>query len=221
MADLNELSASQTVKIAGSDSTGSETAFISTTLNQSTKQSLDVNVTTVGRNTAAGSIPVVLSENITYSASASGFVPPANATDIFEITGSATKTIRINGIVISATTVSGAPIKITVLGIKRSTVNTEGTRVADIVVPHDSTSPAGTATVGHYTANPTLGTSVGIIRSISSSISSSGIFGSDIFWDFKLQPLILRGTSEQFTVNLNNESINGPIVSIWLEWEEI
>lgn len=157
-----------------------------------------------------------------YSAAAVGFVPPASATDVFTITGSATKTIRINKIRVTGTTTSGSAIKTVFNLIKRSTAATGGTRVAATAVPHDSTNAAATATVGHYTANPTVGTPVGTIRSIAGSVSATGISGGDIVFEFEInQPIILRGITEQLAVNLNGVTITGPIMSISVDWSEV
>ena len=210
MADLTDLQAVQAVKVVGSDSSGVETNAVEATI---TTPSL----------TASGLVVRPLPfETITYAAVATGFVAAASPTDVFTITGSATKTIRINRIIISGTTTSGSPIKITINLIKRSSANTGGTLVNDLEVPYDSLSPAATANVAHYTANPSaLGTSLGTVRSTTTSIQQSGL-AEIIIWDFKDErPLILRGTSEILTVNFGGTTVTGPIFSITVEWAEV
>lgn len=160
----------------------------------------------------------------TYSAVAGAFVPPSSATDVFTITGSATKTILITKIRVTATTTSGSAIKVTFCAVKRSTPDSGGTRVAATVVPHDSTFPAGTATVGHYTANPTLGAIVGNVRCMTGAVAGTGVSGGDITFEFgddHNMPMVLRGTSEQLAINLNGATITGPVMSISVEWNEI
>jgi hypothetical protein len=161
-------------------------------------------------------------ETIAYSACATAFVPPATATDIFTITGSATKTIRIDRIIISGTTTSGTAIKVTLSVVKRSTVDTGGTHTAQIAVPYNSTSPAASATVDSYTVNPTaLGTSIGVIRAVTTSVSAAGL-AQIIEWDFDAErPLFLIGTTQQLAINLNSTSVTGPVFSISVEWSEV
>lgn len=97
----------------------------------------------------------------TYSAATAAFASAATATDIFIVQGSATKTIRVIAVKVFATqTTAGAG---NIFLLKRSTANTGGTTVATTRVPLDSQYPAATATVQHYTANPTVGTLVGNI----------------------------------------------------------
>jgi hypothetical protein len=159
-----------------------------------------------------------------FCASATAFVPPAAATDIFTITGSATKTIRIHKIRVSGTTTSGSAIKTTFTLLRRSTVDTAGTRVAATVGKQDTNNAAGTATAGHYTANPTLGTLVANLRSSTASVSATGLAGGDLVWDFEAdgsQPLTLRGVSDQIAVNLNGGTVTGPLFSVSAEWSEV
>lgn len=159
-----------------------------------------------------------------YSASAAAFTVATNATDIFLISGSASKTIRIHKIDVTGTTTSGSAIKITINLIKRSTANTGGTSVISTIVPHDSNNSAATAVARHYTANPTLGTSVGIVRSVSTSFQGAGLTDTALTWDFSDdggQPIILRGTSENLAVNFNATSVVGSVISVSCEWSEV
>jgi len=210
MADLTDIQAAQSVKIIGADSAGVENAAI---------ESAIATPSLAASGLVVRPLPF---ETVTYAAVASAFTSAATATDVFVITGSATKTIRVNRVIVSGTTTSGSPIKITVNLIKRSAANTGGTVVADTEVPYDSTSPAATAVVTHYTANPSgLGASLGVIRSTTTSIQASG-FTEIIVWDFKDErPLILRGTSEILAVNFNSTSITGSVISITVEWAEV
>jgi hypothetical protein len=176
----------------------------------------------LGRNLPESSLPVVIAESLTYSAAVNNFLSAASATDIFNIIGSASKTIRIHRIRISGSTTSGSPIKVGMKLIKRSALNTGGTRIASTMVPHDSTSPAATANVGHYTANPTaLGSSVGNIRSMHVAFNQAGITGGEPIFDFKNQPIILRNATEQLCINFNSTTISGALISIYVEWSEV
>lgn len=159
-----------------------------------------------------------------YSAAASGFASASAATDIFTITGSATRAIRISTIRFSATTTSGSPTRFSLSLVKRSTANAGGTRVTTTVVANDSTNSAGTATVGHYTANPTLGTAVGNVRAVTTSVQNTGLNGGVLLFnlsDSGFQPIVLRGVNEQLSINLNGASITGPAVSASFQWTEV
>lgn len=224
MADLNDVQAAQSIKIIGADSSGIESTPVQSTLNGGIHSNLrdSSGNELIGNKISGSSIPVTISEDVAYSAGVTNFTVAANATDIFNIIGSATKTVRINRIRISGSTTSGSPVKVGIQAIKRSTANTGGTRVATSMVPHDSTSAAATANVGHYTANPTtLGTSVGVVRTVQIAFNQSGLTGGDILWDFRDQPIILRGVAQQLCVNFNATSVTGSLISIDVEWTEV
>lgn len=159
----------------------------------------------------------------TYSAATSNISSAPLATDIFTITGSATKTIRITRIVIvgSQTTTS----TITILLIKRSTANTLGTSAAVTAVPNDSNSAAATATILSYIANPTLGTLVGNMRSrkvfvaTGASNANSDEFVSE-FGTRNSQAIVLRGTNQVLAINLNGVTVSGGNFNMSVEWTE-
>jgi len=115
----------------------------------------------LGRQLPSNSIPVIKAQTPTYSAAIGALVTAGAATDIFTITGSATKTIRITRIRIGGNSTTATWHIF--LGIKRSTANTGGTSTVLTRVPHDSLNAAATATIRAYTANPTLGTTVGTL----------------------------------------------------------
>jgi len=157
----------------------------------------------------------------TYSASAV-WTFPASATDIFTITGSASKTIKIRRITLSFTATSGA--NATVVITKRSTANSGGTSTTRDVVPWDSTNAAGTAVVRAYTVNPTLGTLVGNVQTSTVYASGGGTIGSiPIILDYAgtaQQPLILRGVSQVVGINMNATSFTGNVARATVIWTE-
>lgn len=212
MADLSDVQAASPVKIVGSDASGLEANPVGAP-------------TGVAGLSDAGIVTRPLPyEPQTYSATASNFVSAATATDVFNIIGSNTKTIRIHKIRVTGSTTSGSAIKLNVRGFKRSSLNTGGTRVIATNVPHDSLNAAATANVGHYTANPSaLGTSLGLVRASHIGITQLGISGGNVEWDFANdgQPIILRGASEQFCVNFNSTTVSGALISIIVEWSEV
>lgn len=159
----------------------------------------------------------------TYSAAAVGITSAATATDIFTITGSATKTIRILRILTSATQTTAGEINL--LLVKRSTANSAGTSSAVTAVPHDSTSVAASATVLSYTANPTLGTPVGTLRADklfapSVATASSPTIMIYNFGDRPGQAVVLRGTSQVLALNLNSTTVTGGSFDFAVEWTE-
>jgi hypothetical protein len=146
----------------------------------------------------------------------------ATATDVFTITGSASKTIRITQIQVSGiATTAISPI---VVLAKRSTANTAGTSTAMTAVPHDSSSAAATATGLAYTANPTLGNLVGNIRSDRIVFPLTTVAGSGPqIWTFGERPsqaIVLRGTSQVLAVNLSSTTVTGGSISCDIEWTE-
>lgn len=212
MADLSDVQSAGPVKIVGSDSSGVET------------NPVGAPITTPVLADPGLVVRPLPYEPQTYSATASNFVSAATATDVFNIIGSGSKTIRILKVRVTGSTTSGSAIKLNVMGIKRSAANTGGTRVVATMVPHDSTNAAATANVGHYTANPSgLGASVGTVRASHIGITQSGLTGGAVEWDFADggQPIVLRGTSEQFCVNFNSTSVSGALISIIVEWSEV
>jgi len=190
----------------------------------------------LGQNTMAASIPVVVasdqstitvstdSKKATYSAAFVGLVPAAATTDLVTITGSGTKTVRIIRMVLSTSTTSGSGISVNVSVVKRSSANSGGTSSNAVAVPHDSNNAAATATVAGYTANPTtLGTAVGPIRAIRYSAITAGGNQNELTWEFGNRPsqaIVLRGTSQQLSINLNGASITGGIADLSVEWTE-
>lgn len=169
-------------------------------------------------------VPVTFSAAAaTYSASIVGLSPAALATDIFTITGSATKTVRISRILVNGVQTTAG--QVSVMAVKRSTANTVGTSTAPTRVPYDSTSAAATATVLAYTANPTLGTTVGTITSsrlfVPGTASASDAQGLQVLTgDVGQQFITLRGIAEVVAVNLNGVTVTGAALNITVEWTE-
>ena len=172
----------------------------------------------------AGSIYVNHSGRIPSYSAFSSFTAVASATDVFTVTGSATKTVKIRSVRVSGTNTGNT--NALVLIVKRSTANTGGTSSNLTEVPHDSTSAAATATALSYTANPTTGSLVGnicggllflpLLASSNIGMSHEFIFGIDGY-----QPIVLRGTSEVFAVNLNGVALGGTtVLNIRVTWTE-
>jgi hypothetical protein len=158
----------------------------------------------------------------TYSAAILGLVPAATPTDIFTITGSASKTIRVTKLTFSGTkTTAGLQ---DAQFVKRSTANSAGTSTSPTRVPHDSTNAAATATVLAYTANPTTGTLVGAVRVVKilypAPAGTTNAISEFIFGDQRQQSFVLRGTSEVLALNLNSVTVTGGSIDAYVEWTE-
>lgn len=160
---------------------------------------------------------------LSYSAAIVGLASAVLATDVFTITGSASKTIRITKLEITLTTTAGTGVNLNISVIKRSTANTGGTSTILTDVPHDSTDAAGTATVRAYTVNPTvLGTTVGAIRGVKYAVGANNTIDL-ITWDFGNRPakaIVLRGTTETLAINFNATTVVGGSAAIHVEWTE-
>jgi hypothetical protein len=193
-----------------------------------------------GQNTMANSLPVVIASNQTaipisgnvitsptdgiktsYSASITGLSAPNSATDIFTITGSASKIIRVTRVAITATQTTAAQRDVVL--VKRSSANTAGTSTAPTKVAHDSTNAAATAVVAAYTANPTLGTLVGAVRTRKVFIGTATGNSDECIFDFGIRPtqaVVLRGVAEVLSVNMNGVTSAGNSYDISIEWSE-
>lgn len=98
-----------------------------------------------------------------FKAASAPFTPGATPQDVFSITGSATRIVRVTRMAIT-TVQTTAGMNAWALA-KRATANSAGTSATVARVPDDDSYPAATATVLQYTANPTLGTLIGNVWS--------------------------------------------------------
>jgi hypothetical protein len=169
----------------------------------------------------SGAVRTVPFEVATYSATNVNYTVASSATDIFTITGSGSKTVRVRRMGMSGIqTTAGQG---TVILLKRSTANTGGTATTCTNVPYDSTSAAATAVVRAYTANPTTGTLVGNLYADRLFIGTATSNSDRGIWEFnclKAQPLVLRGTGEVLSINLNGITASGNVINAWVEWTE-
>lgn len=145
----------------------------------------------------------------------------AAATDVFSITGSSLRTQRIRRVIISGYQTTAGLISIAL--VKRSTANSGGTSTNPSKVAQDSSSISSTATINAYTANPTTGALVGIVRARKMFLGSLVVPGDTIICDFSSvndEAVVLRGTSQVLAVNLAGATISGGTLSIALEYTE-
>jgi len=221
------------VKTSGNVIIDPATSALQTTGNASLA-TIATNIPAKGQATMANSQPCVIASDqspiavyetdtikATYSATAN-FSAPNLATDVFTITGSASKMVTVTAIYMSATqTTSGT---MAVYLVKRSTANTAGTSTARTPTPYDSNDPAATATVLSYTANPTVGTLVGNLQVQHMSAMTAATANSDRL-NIQLgstiaKGIVLRGTSQVLAVNLNGVTYTGNSLYITVEFTE-
>lgn len=174
---------------------------------------------------ATNPLPTILPTPQTYSAVIADLTPAALATDVMVISGSATKTIKINRIQITADATSPSVLDFYVY--KRSAADTGGTSSAVSIIAHDSTNATATASVLAYSANPSAlgaGTLIRADHYALPAAASTGYPGVPWIEDFgnrNDQQIILHGTSEVVGIGFNGQTIPaGTVVYITIEWTE-
>lgn len=150
----------------------------------------------------------------------------ASATDVCALQGSATKMVKLRRVQLStvATTAIAEPVAF----IKRSTAASAGGGVQQTVVPMDSINVltngtnSGTATLETWTANPTVGTTVGALADPTLLWSNATTIQPYTEFTFGqlASPVVLRGVAESLTLNLNGVTIAGGNLTCTFEWTE-
>lgn len=160
----------------------------------------------------------------TYSATGTGPVA-TNSTDVCSLAGSASKTIKVRRIILSAsaTAVVTDPVAI----LKRSTANAASSGASVMwQVPYDSSNSAGTSALAefHSVAPQTLGTLVGMIADpyITFSNYTTGISNGParLYYGEFGSPIVLRGVTQLVAVNHNASAPAGAFLTCTFEWTE-
>jgi len=169
----------------------------------------------------------------TYSAGFVGLVPPASATDIICIAGSASKTIRVREIVVSGT--AGTLVTVPIALVRRASAATGGTAAgttanpANAITKRDTANGTASATPVSYTAVPTITDSAGTVFASSSltlPVTSAGTSSVPLKFSFigdaeaLMQPPVLRGAAQQFCLNFNTVSISSGLLNGYMTWTE-
>ncbi len=169
-----------------------------------------------------------IAQKATYRSSTVGTVAAAasSTAPFFVIYGSASKTLRIQRVLVSGPTTTTLAIQGFEL-IKYSTAPSGGTAVALTQVPLDSTSAAATPSLCQvYTAAPTAGTAVGTIGSVRLlNKSTTAVDGSEMGfyqWDLRSSgessAVVLRGTTQGLGLELHVATAT--TVAVEVEWTE-
>lgn len=158
-----------------------------------------------------------------YCGSTGVFTTATSATDIFNFKGSSTKTVYIRKIVWKQASFDAIGTHNVYL-IKRSTANSGGTSVSLTAVPLDSGFASATASGVHYTANPSVGTSLGTLAHVWCLCAAQQVPQkyTTLFDSTKGgSPIVLRGTSESISVNYNGVTdAIGTSAVVDIEWSE-
>ncbi len=161
----------------------------------------------------------------TYRATTAFQTPVATPTDIVTIIGSASKTVKVQRVILHNTQTTAGINKIFL--IKHSTADTGSTVVNPTIVPLDSANAAATAVVNQMTvANPTVGAVVGTVVTSMAQAPAPGATsggGDVVLYDSKLtgQPICLRGVAQELALNFAGAAVpTGWTVSCDIEFTE-
>jgi hypothetical protein len=175
-------------------------------------------------------MPVTQIKQATYRASTTAVLVPAvtSPNPWFTIYGSATKTMRIQRIVVSGITLTA--VAYVNIGVKKySTAVSGGTSTTLTQVPLDANSAAGTATnVNAYTAIPTAGTTVGDVssRRVLGQATTAAAAGIPQIIDFDFSVSndgttpILRGTAQGIGLYFITAPATTISCLVTVEWTE-
>lgn len=165
---------------------------------------------------------VVDTGKATFSAGQTGLNVANAATDILAITGATGRKVKVLRVEVSgiATAAGTQPYSI----IKRSTANTGGTSSPLTAVPHEAPASAN-ATVVTYTANPTLGTTVGVIQAKRGTLltATAASPASPTVFDLTTAGtkfVTLNGPTEVLALNFNGATAAGNALDVFVTWTE-
>lgn len=168
------------------------------------------------------SVDNVQNRQATYGA-ASSFTLAATPTVVWELAGSATRTVHVRSVSISCTKTADGIANVQL--IKYSAAATGGTAVATTEVSYDTANAANTAQARHFTAEPTPGAAVGTVA------IKQGIFAAPAgtatvvptvftFGEGMEQQLILRGVAQNVAINMGAATLTGAICAVTARWME-
>ncbi len=155
---------------------------------------------------------------VAFTPIASGGTAPA-----VSVTGSATKTVRITRIRLSASSSTGALADISLqkfTALSGGTANSQSANVAKM----DSGNAAQTAVINQWSVAATTHTAAGILNAERYELlaAAATVIPGVIEWTFgdkQGQGLVLRGTSE-FVGFLMSAVGTSPVADCWIEWTE-
>jgi len=136
--------------------------------------------------------------------------------------GNATNTVLLYAVRVSCLQTTAG--QVTLYLIKRSSADSSGTPVSMTAVAQDSNSTAASSAPVTYTANPTTGSAVGNVDVYSfGCMAAATTSPNDIYIspaDWRMKPIVLRGTAQQVAVNLNGVTVTGGAFTVTFDWIE-
>lgn len=169
-------------------------------------------------------VTVETSRRYTYSAAIVASAPAAAATDLFTLTGASARLVKVLRWLVTVSATAAAPFDFQL--VKRSTANTGGTSTTPTIVPWDTAFPAASAVARLYSANPTVGTLVGVLAALRGVVTPTASGDPAIvpvrfdLVDPQHGPVVLRATTDVLALNLNGQTIGGGLVTSHLVWTE-
>ena len=148
-----------------------------------------------------------------WSYALQAYVPASQPTDVIVIRGSATKTLKIQSIIISAESNTASALSASI--IRRTTAPTGGTSTTLIGTPHDISDGSASASVSFYTVNPTVGTVYGAGNGFLGCQqlicgNNGAVQAIPVKWNFggemDVKPIILRGINDYICISLGGAS---------------
>jgi hypothetical protein len=179
--------------------------------------------------TSAGSIKgaygemIVTQEGIrpSYCVAVSGVTPAATPTDVVVLQGSASKIVKIRRVILSG--IAGTAGTMIVNFVRRSTAASGGTATTPTPTKFDSADSAATAVLQQFSANPTVGTTAGIVYANRLFLNLTTAAAGTIVQDFLsgAEAHILRGTSEFFAINFAGATVPASgVIDYAIYWTE-
>ena len=158
----------------------------------------------------------------TYSAAIAGVVASALVTDLLTIIGSASKTVRVVRLSMTATATAATVQSVQI--IKRSAADTGGTPTTATAVSHDTNSAAAGAVVKTYAGVATVGAAVGPMRSVRYLLGTASVPAVTVVWTFGTendQTVVLRGVAQTLAIFLPGApTIVGNAFDFDITWTE-
>jgi hypothetical protein len=161
----------------------------------------------------------------TYRYRVTDFTPAATATDIFTISGSATKIVKITKLTISGDATANAIFDVYLT--KRTTANTGGTATNPTPTKADSADAAASAVLSVYSANPSaLGTGTPMegdhILLVNAGTPTVQTQRLEYTWGTRNDKVpTLRGVNQFLAINLNGNAVPaGTSLYVTIEWTE-
>jgi predicted regulator of Ras-like GTPase activity (Roadblock/LC7/MglB family) len=156
-----------------------------------------------------------------YVSASTSIASAASATDIATLCGNPSNTVLVYGLRVSCTQTTAGNVNIAI--VKRSAGYT-GVWSTMTAVPEDSTYVAAQSTATYFTAVVSTGAAVGYVDSYKlGCMASATATPNDIYIspsDWRMKPIILRGSTQCLGVNLGVTTVTGGNFAVEYSWIE-